>query len=189
MTPFKRSSEIQAIDPDLALKAARQMVGIAERHGTKAAIAGGLAMQIFGFTRATKDVDIVASAKLDLKSEESLQFGGNIYHVQVEGKSVEVDWIVRSDDKKMVYHAALESAEMTEHGFPIITPEWMVILKYLAGRGKDHTDLIWLLSEQGLVDRNAVFGHVEKLMGPMAFWAKQDMGSAFAEADFLKEKE
>ena len=73
---------------------------------------------------------------------------------------------------------------MTEYGFPVITPEWMVILKYLAGRGKDEIDMMWLLQEPDLVDRNRVLRIVEDLMGDMAFWAKRDLESVFAEADF-----
>jgi len=186
---FKRSSGDRAIDPELALRAAREMCERASREGKNAAIAGGLAMQVFGFTRATRDVDIVASDRLDLESGETLEFGGEIYRLEIEGQSVEIDWIVRSDDKKIVYEAALEAAEMTEYGVPIITPEWMVLLKYLAGRGKDHMDLLWLLREENLVDRDKVMRLIEGLMGPMAFWAKQDLKSAFMEADFLSEKD
>jgi len=78
---------------------------------------------------------------------------------------------------------------MTEYGIPIISPDWMVLLKYLAGRGKDEMDLMWLLREPGLVDRNRVLEIIEGLMGPAAFWAKQDMRSVFLEADFLDEKD
>ena len=35
---------------------------------------------------------------------------------QVDGKDIEIYWIVRSDDKKIVYEGALEAAEMTEYG-------------------------------------------------------------------------
>ena len=65
----------------------------------------------------------------------------------------------------------------------------MVILKYLAGHGKDHIDLMWLLQQPGLVVRENVIAIVEKLMGPMAFWAKQDMEFVFMEADFRRQKE
>ncbi|MFH0938592.1 MAG: hypothetical protein V1899_04825 [Planctomycetota bacterium] len=189
MNQFRRSSGEEAIDPQTALQAAKQIIGKAEAEGKKAAVAGGMAMQIFGFTRATKDVDVVASDSLALKSLRPLEFGGHIYSVRVGEKDIEVDWIVRSDDKRLVYEAALDNAEMTEHGFPVITPEWMVILKYLAGRGKDHIDLMWLLQQPELVAREKVIAIIESLMGSMAFWAKQDMESVFMEADFRKQKE
>lgn len=189
MKHFHRSSGEGAIDPESALKAAKQIISKAESEGKRAAVAGGLAMQIFGFTRATKDVDVIASDSLALPAKRELEFGGQIYMVVVDQKEIEVDWIVRSDDKKLVYEAALDHAEMTDYGFPIITPEWMVILKYLAGRGKDHIDLMWLLQQPELVGREKVISIIDSLMGPMAFWAKQDMESVFTEADFRKQKE
>ena len=189
MNRLRRSSEDHAIAPEAALKAAEKVWQEARRKGVAAAIAGGLAMQIYGFTRATRDVDMVASETLDLEAGKKIDFGGEIYRLEVEGKEIEVDWIVRADDKKPVYDAALENAEMTEYGIPIISPDWMVLLKYLAGRGKDEMDLMWLLREPGLVDRNRVLEIIEGLMGPAAFWAKQDMRSVFLEADFLDEKD
>jgi hypothetical protein len=189
MDQFRRSDREQAIDPRLAREAARQVIAQAAAEGTPAAVAGGLAMQIFGFTRATKDVDIVAAAALAGEAGAPLEFGGHIYTVRVGDCEVEVDWIVRADDKQMVYAAALADAALTEHGFPIITPEWMVILKYLAGRGKDHLDLIWLLQQPELVARDKVMALVERLMGPVAFWARRDMESVFREADFLLARE
>ena len=189
MNQFSRSNGEKAISPEAALEAAMRVITMAEEEGKRAAVAGGLAMQIFGFTRATKDVDIVASEELELDPERRLEFGGHVYLVRVGDKDIEVDWIVRSDDKRTVYEAALLDAEMTEYGFPIITPEWMIILKYLAGRGKDHMDLMWLLQEPGLVNREKVIALVESLMGPMAFWPKQDLESVFMEADFMKERD
>ena len=189
MNSFRRSSGNEALAPEIALEAAKQIYQKAQKQGKKAAVAGGLAMQIFGFTRATKDVDLVASSLLNITSDHKLDFGGEVYLLQIQGKDVEIDWIVRNDDKKLVYDAALENAEMTDHGFPIITPEWMVLLKYLSGRGKDEMDLMWLLREEGLVDRDKVIKIVEELMGTMAFWAKEDLKSVFLEADFLNERD
>jgi hypothetical protein len=188
MKQFSRSNGDESINPKAALEAAKQAIAKAAEEGTQAAVAGGLAMQIFGFTRATQDVDIVASGALALESRGPLEFGGCVYSVRVEGQDIEVDWMVRSDDRRPVYEAALRDAEMTEYGFPVISPEWMVVLKYLAGRGKDHIDLMWLLQEPELVDREKVIAMVEELMGPMAFWAKRDLESVFMEADFLKRK-
>lgn len=189
MNQFRRSSGDDAIDPQLALAVAKKVAAAAVAEGKRAAIAGGLAMQLYGFTRATKDIDVVASDTIGFTAEQQLEFGGQIYKVRIGDKEIEVDWIVRADDKRMVYEAALADAEMTEHGFPIITPEWMVILKYLAGRGKDYIDLMWLLQQPGLVSRERIISMIESLMGPMAFWAKQDMESVFMEADFRKQRE
>lgn len=36
---------------------------------------------------------------------------------------------------------------------PILTPEWLIILKYIAGRFKKQEDCVFLLSKKGLVSR------------------------------------
>ncbi len=55
-----------------------------------------------------------------------------------------VDWIVRNDRARKFYEQALkESNEL--FGVPIVTPEWLVILKYIAGRFKDQQDAVFLL--------------------------------------------
>ena len=122
MDQYRRASVEEVIDPKAALQAAKQIIGMAEAEGKKAAVAGGMAMQMFGFTRATKDVDVVASDNLTLQSKRQLEFGGQVYAVRVDDAEIEVDWIVRADDKKLVYDTALHHAEMTEHGFPSSRP-------------------------------------------------------------------
>jgi hypothetical protein len=65
----------------------------------------------------------------------------------------------------------------------------MVILKYLAGRGKDQIDLMWLLREEGLVDRAQVEQHIKSLFGQYAFWPLADMENLFLEADVMKARD
>lgn len=51
---------------------------------------------------------------------------------------------------------ALADALEIENGIRIVSPEWLVILKHLSGRPKDQLDLIWLLQESDLVNREQV---------------------------------
>ena len=44
----------------------------------------------------------------------------------------------------------------------MLTPEWLVILKFIAGRFKDREDAVFLLSRKDLVDRNLI---KEKIIG------------------------
>lgn len=147
-------------------------------------------MHLYGFVRATVDVDFVASQKLPLRANKALQMGGETYQIELGNeKQVDIDWIVRSDDKQEIYEAALANADVTEEGLPIITPEWMVILKYLAGRGKDQIDLLWLLREEGLVDRELVKSNIKQLFGRYAYWPLADMDNLFLEADVMKARD
>lgn len=187
---YQSSPAKQSISTEEGLDVANEVVNKAEENNVKCALCGGLAMHVYGFTRATVDVDFIASAKLPLPATRELDMGGEAYTVKSdEAKEIEVDWIVRGDDKKEVYEAALAGATSTEDGLPIITPEWMVILKYLAGRGKDQIDLMWLLREEGLVDRELVKQHISNLFGRYAFWPLADVENLFLEADVMKARD
>lgn len=52
---------------------------------------------------------------------------------------------------------------------PVLTPEWLVILKFIAGRFKDQDDAVFLLSAKGLVDRNSVKDKIVKHLGRAAW--------------------
>jgi hypothetical protein len=60
-------------------------------------------------------------------------------------------------------------------GLPIITPEWMIILKYIAGRFKDQQDAVFLLKQKGLVDRRVVRKKITETAGN-EFWALVAVG-------------
>jgi hypothetical protein len=186
---YKSSAAKQSISTEEGLDVASKMARKAQESKIACALCGGLAMHVYGFTRATVDVDFIAAERLPLPVGKKLQMGGEAYHVQSGEKHIEVDWIIRDDDRKEVYEAALAGATSTEDGLPIITTEWMVILKYLAGRGKDQIDLLWLLREEGLVDRELVKRHISSLFGRYAFWPLADMDNVFLEADVMKARD
>ncbi len=147
------------------LQAASFIFKQAESEGIQCALAGGIAMHIYGYLRATHDVDLLASKNLDIPHEEKLSFGGQSHLVQVGERKVVVDVIVRDDFFRSFYEAALQDAYLTNDGWRIIAPEWMVILKFLARRSKDILDLLWMLREPGLVNRNRVKELLEQVMG------------------------
>lgn len=187
---YKSPSPKQSISTEEGLDVASKVVSKAEENNVTCALCGGLAMHVYGFTRATVDVDFIAAGKLPLPATRELEMGGEAYTVQSgRDNEIEVDWIIRADDKKEVYEAALAGATSTEDGLPIITPEWMIILKYLAGRGKDQIDVLWILREEGLVDRELVKEHINSLFGRYAFWPLADMDNLFLEADVMKARD
>ena len=186
-SPFQARND--AISTDEALKAARFALKIAEKDKVRSAICGGLAMHLYGFTRATKDVDFIADFEIQLPKDKNLSFGGFAYKVEIEGKEYEIDWILRNDDQKDLYVGALRDVIFTDDGLPIITPEWLVILKHIAGRGKDHMDCVWLLRKDNLVNRATVFHLIKAVMGKHAFWAIKDLESVMLEADLMKAKD
>jgi hypothetical protein len=187
---YSTSSGTQSISTEEGLLVASEIVKEAQKQNVDCALCGGLAMHVYGFTRATVDVDFIAASPLALPASGKLQMGGETYRLQAGGiKKIDIDWIIREDDKRDIYRAALAGATTTEDGIPIITTEWMVILKYLAGRGKDQIDLLWLLREEGLVDRALVKQHISDLFGRYAFWPLADMENLFLEADVMKARD
>jgi hypothetical protein len=183
------SPEGAAISTEVGLQAARVMIEQAHAAGVTCALAGGIAMHLYGFTRATKDVDMLAARLLDLPAQRQLSFGGASYRVELPQRTVTVDWIVRDDEQQDVYEAALADARVSREGLPLVTPEWMVLLKKLADRGKDHLDLLWLLRADRLVDRAVVERLARKVFGKYAYLLLQDLGAVYLEADLLKAKD
>lgn len=157
------------IDTETGLAALDRIAKVAAREKVEWALVGGIAMHVYGGPRQTRDVDVIAAKALSLKSERRLSFGGERYRSKVGNKNVAVDWIVRNDEAKKFYKFALDEA-VTVVGVPIITPEWLVILKYIAGRFKDQQDSVFLLKQKGLVNRRLVRKKIIETAGG-EFWA------------------
>jgi hypothetical protein len=95
--------------------------------------------------------------------------GGERYSIKVRDKNIYVDWILRRDEAKRFFETALAEATQID-GIPILTPEWLIILKHIAGRFKDQEDAIFLLRQKGLVNRKKIKERIIKVAGKDA-WA------------------
>lgn len=153
------------IATDTGIEAAQQAGQLAAQEEIDWAIAGGLAMHLYGSPRLTKDVDIIASKNLSLTPKHRLSFGGSSYTLQIGKYAVQVDWIVRNDGYQKYYRAALKDAITLPNGLRLVTPEWLVILKINAGRQKDLDDIVFLLKRQQLVDRPTIKQKVVETTG------------------------
>lgn len=149
----------------------RHIGDIAEAENVSWAIAGGIAMYLYGSPRLTKDFDIIASGAISLKEDAPLTFGGSNYTVEIGNYKVAVDWIVRSDGYTKYYKRALIEAVSLPNGFQLISPEWLLVLKMFAGRQKDYDDVVYLLKEKGLVDRPKVKQNIVSVGGEDAWLA------------------
>jgi hypothetical protein len=182
--------ELPALRTEDGLRALEQLAERARQAQIRYAIAGGIAMHLYGFTRATTDVDVVADRELGIEAQRELSFGGKSYQVKLDDQTVTVDWIVRDDDNAEWYEGALNATLDSGVGHPIIAPEWLVILKFFAGRGKDHLDLLWLLRQDELVDRAEVRRIVTEVMGKKyAAVPLRDFDALFLEADVMRQRD
>lgn len=159
------------IATDTGIEAAQKVGQLAAQEEIEWALAGGLAMHLYGSPRLTKDVDIVASRDLSLTPHHRLSFGGSSYTLQVGRYTVQIDWIVRSDGYQKYYRAALEDAIELSNGLRLVKPEWLVILKINAGRQKDLDDIVFLLKQPKLVDRPTLKQKVVATAGEDAWLA------------------
>lgn len=159
------------IATDTGIEAAQQVGQLAAQEEIEWALAGGLAMHLYGSPRLTKDVDIIASRDLSLTPQHRLGFGGSSYTLQIGKYTVQVDWIVRNDGYQKYYRAALKEAMTLSNGLRLVIPEWLVILKINAGRQKDLDDIIFLLRQPKMVDRPTVKRKVVETAGEDAWFA------------------
>ncbi len=158
--------ELPTLDEDSAKEAITAVGDCADENGIDWALAGGLAMILYGSDRLTKDVDIIASQLLPSKFRVAgrLRQGGERYEIETKKRITNVDWIIRNDDFKQMFDEALgESIRIS--GVPVLTPEWLVILKFIAGRFKDQEDAVFLLSRPGLVNRTIIKDKIIKHAG------------------------
>lgn len=179
-----------SIPTEVGIEAAKMTATVAGENGITCALAGGIAMHIYGFTRATTDVDMVAQRALPLTSHGALNFGGESYRVKVGKRMVPVDVIVRNDELKKIYETALAGALETDSNLKIISAEWLAVMKHFAARAKDKLDLIWLLQQEGLVDRKLIEKNLVKAVGKKsAFFIYKELHAEFDYADFLRARE
>ena len=159
---------IDLLDKESATEAIKTVAEISKTNEVNWALVGGLAMAIYGSDRNTKDIDIIADKLLPLENKGLLRQGGERYLIKTTKKEVAVDWIIRNDEFKHLFQVALNEA-VKINDVPILTPEWLVILKFIAGRFKDQEDAVFLLSRKELVNRNLIKSHIIKIVGAMAW--------------------
>ena len=182
-----RSPEKKFLSPEVLARTTAMVLELSGDQGIDIAIAGGYAMQFYGSSRLTGDVDVIADSEPDedprLKRTKPLTFGGRQY---VTPDGVEVDFIVRADAFAPLYQEALNHRVLTEDGIPVITPEYLAVVKFVAGRSKDHDDLMYLLQAESLVDRGAALDIVRRLLGA---FAAEEFQSFIDEADWRFERD
>ena len=160
--------DLDLLDAESASEAVESVGILADEHGVDWALVGGLALALYGSDRNTKDVDIIANKVLPIPRKGLLRQGGERYEIQTSKRTVFVDWILRRDEFKKLFQTALSEATRVSN-LPILTPEWLVILKFIAGRFKDQEDAVFLLSRPGLVDRRLIKEKIETHLGKPAW--------------------
>jgi hypothetical protein len=148
--------------------------------GSKIAVAGGLAMQVWGSPRLTADLDVVATDRLGYAGEP-LVFGG----VRTREGDVPLDVIVRGDEWRELYVEALARAvEVDNITPPVVTAEFLVAMKMVAGRPKDEGDVRYLVLTEDF-DRAAAEAIVRRHLGA---YAVKELRALVAEAEWRRSR-
>lgn len=79
------------IDTETGISAIRKLAETAEKKQVEWALAGGIAMHLYGSPRLTKDVNVVSDNFLSLEGKHRLTFGGISYEVKIGKKLITVD--------------------------------------------------------------------------------------------------
>lgn len=186
---------LDLLDEESATEAIRTVAAIAEENNVEWALVGGLAMALYGSDRTTKDIDIIADNRLPLDNAGLLRQGGERYIIETRKKAVAVDWITRKDEFKKLFEEALSEA-VKINNVPILTPEWLVILKFIAGRFKDQEDAVYLLSQKNLVNRAFIkqkivnhFGKAARSLAKHGYQRLFDLADGRTREEELNEKD
>jgi hypothetical protein len=146
------------------LTAAQQIQTVAHAQGTRIALVGGLAMQLYGSPRLTSDIDIVSTKPLmGVPSRKRLTFGG---YQSTAANGVPVDVKVVGSNDEPLYDAALSFA-VRMRGAPllVVRPEYIVAMKMVAARPRDESDFDFLVTDYPL-DVSKAERVVRRYLGP-----------------------
>ena len=153
---------------------------IAAADAGAAALVGGLAMQIWGSPRLTGDLDVIAENNLGYDGSP-LSFGG----IRTIEGTVPLDVIIRSDEWAPLYDESLKGAVRLEDiPLPVVTPEYLVAMKMVAGRQKDESDVRYLT----LIDDFDLGAAEEIVREHLGRYAVRELHSLMAEARWRRDR-
>lgn len=182
-TKKKSTSRIRANVPLSFAEAKDAMADAAQlaaKEGIPVVLGGGFAMQAYGSDRLTQDVDLIAPRLPSFAEEgDDLVFGGKA----IAHKGIPIDIIVRADDYADLYDEAVHKAKSKpSYDVKLVTPEYLVAMKMVAGRPKDDLDLNFLLSSVKM-DPKILKDVVGRFLGR---YALSDLSSRIQEAKWMK---
>jgi len=153
------------IPTDVLEREAAQVTNIARSKGVNVAVVGGLAMQVYGSSRLTGDLDMIADAPINLPIMRELSFGG---YETVSPGGIELDWIIRNDFYQLLYLEALkESEEIMNGAYRVVPLHYLAAMKMAAKRLKDKADLDEMFSFPEF-DEQKTREIINKFLGPYA---------------------
>ncbi len=157
------------IDPDQINDSIRLIQEMASEQGFSAILIGGVALQVYGSPKLTKDIDFALDRQINdpetLRKISAISFGGARYAAPNGAK---IDLIVRSDEYEKLYEDAVKNSISSPAGIPIATPEHLAAMKLAAGREHDILALKWMIRQADLLDIKKARSIIYRFMGRYA---------------------
>jgi hypothetical protein len=130
------------LNPEAVEEAIAEVARVAKAEGVDVALIGGVAMEVYGSDRLTKDVDFAAEMYVPgMPILRELPYGG---FASETSRGQPVDVVVRDDEYADLYRSAIYDSINMDLPVKVVTPEHLAALKMAAGRGKDDiNDMAW----------------------------------------------
>jgi hypothetical protein len=138
--PARLEEVFDLLNPKIvrAIRAAHEAYA---RLGIRHALIGGLAVGVHGHPRATKDVDFLVGAEAFESAGAIVSFKPG---VPLAAEGVPIDSVLAPEEHASLLEGALEQPQSFD-GIPVVTPEYLVFMKMIAGRRQDLADVEALL--------------------------------------------
>lgn len=179
-----KKKRVKFLDPADVEEAVAEVAASAARSMADVVLVGGVAMAVYGSDRLTKDVDVASRGEhlLGLKRLRQLSFGG--YAARTPSGHL-VDVVVRDDEYRPLYLAAIGDAR--DEGLPlrVVSPEYLTALKMAAARDKDFLDVEALLG-LGVLDLTETRFIIRRYLGE---YAAREWDSLVAEFEWKSSRE
>ncbi|MGV8125405.1 MAG: nucleotidyltransferase [Candidatus Xenobiia bacterium LiM19] len=149
-------------------------VNLLDSHGYRFALIGGLAVSIWGHTRATYDIDIkVLVPETDYKAVQNtlrtafplrarphVPENPLIIDTKIDGVIVDFLLALPGYEENIIHHAVVH--ELDELKIPVSSPEDLIIQKVVAGRPQDWHDCEGILLESS---KRLDYGYIDEWLG------------------------
>jgi hypothetical protein len=167
------------LTPDQIWEILVEVAELAKSQERQVALVGGVALQLYGSDRYTKDVDIVADRPMVGVPIRQMAIGG---HVMTMASGREVDVVEVARYQRLCREALATAQPIADVPIPVAQPEYIAAMKMVANRKKDEADLEFLVSERK-IDRDKARDIIERHLGP---YAADEFTSMADEIDWMK---
>ena len=152
-----RRRKVSAVNPRI-LRVMRNVSRRLDEQNIAHALIGGLAVNRYGYERATADVDFIVTRDA-CEALTGNALGGEVYGKTIQVKGVIIDLVFPKQDEEFLEAQIRRSSAGKK--VPLIPEEALIYMKLVAGRMKDTADVVELL-KRGKIDVSRTTSFLKK---------------------------